>query len=141
MKWTYSSYRATLRRYNKFFALVSDVGGRELSKSQQQELLSALNRKPKLCEQNLVSLQAAVTSIAQEMQQLSRRKHLTFQDLNLKMGLLSGLLHGALQRSQLTCAQPECAVCTPPSVAKKVRRSSPVAPFPTSRRSKRRSSR
>jgi hypothetical protein len=47
MTWTYSSYRALLRRNGKAFAIVTPDGTNALSNTDAKVLLSALNGRPK----------------------------------------------------------------------------------------------
>jgi len=44
MKWSYSRYRATLKRDGKFFAIVTPDGKNALSKDDAATLLNILNR-------------------------------------------------------------------------------------------------
>jgi hypothetical protein len=44
--WTYSRYRATLRKNGRFFAIVTPDGSEVISRQAEKELLAALNRSP-----------------------------------------------------------------------------------------------
>ena len=96
--WSYSQYRATLKRDGKFFALVTPNGSDALSPTDERILMDAL------CQTKLANLQSAVREHATEMD--ASMKGPSTYERGQKIALSLGKLERSLRDSESTSPRP-----------------------------------